>query len=138
MTTRRILSAALLAVLLLVGCGTSASSSPAASATTAVTPAEGKQLIDSMGASLTVIDVRTPAEYAAGHLANALNLDLEGGMFSKGIATLTKGAAYMVYCHSGRRSAIAASTMAAAGFTKVYDLGGVAAWQAAGLPLVTG
>ena len=44
----------------------------------------------------------------------------------------------MVYCHSGRRSAIAADAMVAAGFTQVYDVGGIADWEAAGLPVVTG
>lgn len=88
---------------------------------------------------VTVIDVRTPDEFAAGHIANAVNLDVEGGNFDAGIANLDKSKTYAVYCHSGRRSMIAANTMADAGFTAIYNLdGGVIAWQSAGLPLVTG
>jgi phage shock protein E len=103
-----------------------------------VAPADGAALIDSMGAELTIIDVRTPEEFAAGHLDGAVNYDIEGGQFSALIADLPTDGAYIVYCHSGRRSAIAAQTMIDAGFTTVYDLGGIVDWQAAGLPVVTG
>jgi len=145
MTGRRLLLVVVFAALPLLGaCGSDGSAgattaAPAASSVvTKVSPSDGQALIAKLGKDLIVIDVRTPSEYAAGHLADAVNIDLEGGLFSQGIAALSKDATYMVYCHSGRRSAIAASTMAAAGFTKVYDLGGIAAWQAAGLPVVTG
>jgi len=90
-------------------------------------------------AGVTVIDVRTPDEFAAGHIENAINIDVEGGNFDAGIADLDKAKTYAVYCHSGRRSGIAANTMAAAGFTNVYDLdGGIIAWGNAGDTLVTG
>ncbi|MFM2077610.1 MAG: Rhodanese-like domain, partial [Actinomycetota bacterium] len=56
---------------------------------------------------------------------------------SKDIENLARDGEYAVYCHSGRRSAIAAATMVAAGFTRVHDLGGIVDWQAAGLPVVT-
>lgn len=79
-----------------------------------------------------VIDVRTPAEYAAGHLAGARNIDVEGGDFAAGIASLDKAGAYLVYCHSGRRSAIAAEQMASAGFKDIVDGGGMDALIAAG------
>jgi rhodanese-related sulfurtransferase len=132
-------------VLLLAACGSdsskvaiTATSAAATPGVTKMSPVDGQALIAKMGNDLTVVDVRTPSEYAAGHLANAVNIDLEGGQFSQGIAGLPRDVAYMVYCHSGRRSAIAASTMATAGFTKIYDLGGIAAWQAAGLPITTG
>jgi len=87
---------------------------------------------------VTVIDVRTPGEFAAGHIANAINIDVEGGAFDAGIAALDKAGTYAVYCHSGRRSLIAANTMADAGFTNIYNLdGGIGAWGAAGYSLVT-
>ena len=95
-------------------------------------------VIDDMGDRLTVIDVRTPDEFATGHLEGAINLDLEGGQFSKLIESLPKNGAYLVYCHTGRRSALAADTMVKAGFTNVRDMGGIADWEAAGLPVVTG
>lgn len=86
----------------------------------------------------TVIDVRTPGEYAGGHLQGAVNIDVESPAFSAGIAALSKSAAYAVYCHSGRRSALASDQMASAGFTNITNLqGGIADLQAAGGAIVT-
>ena len=107
----------------------------ATSPITVVTPAEGAALMDQMGSALTVIDVRTPEEFAAGHIAGAVNMDVEGGQFTSMIAGLDHSQAYMVYCHSGRRSAMAAQAMAQDGFTTIYDLGGLQAWVDAGYPI---
>jgi phage shock protein E len=87
-----------------------------------------------MLASRTVIDVRTPEEYAAGHIAGAQNVDVEAADFAANIATLDKHGSYLVYCSSGRRSAIAAEQMAKAGFTDIVDGGGQADLVAAGAP----
>jgi len=84
--------------------------------------------------SRTVIDVRTPAEYAAGHVAGAQNIDVEAADFGTRIAALDKNAPYLVYCRSGRRSAIAADQMRQAGFTDVVDAGGLSDLVAAGAP----
>lgn len=81
-----------------------------------------------------VVDVRTPAEFAAGHIAGAINIDVESGDFSNAIVSLDKSATYIVYCHSGRRSAIAADQMKAAGFT-VLDGGAIDAMTARGWAL---
>jgi len=82
--------------------------------------------------SSVVIDVRTPAEYAAGHIAGAQNIDVEATDFATRISSLDKKAAYVVYCRSGRRSAIAADQMATAGFTDITDGGAMADLVAAG------
>jgi phage shock protein E len=84
--------------------------------------------------SRVVIDVRTPTEYAAGHIAGARNLDVEAADFGSRIASLDKQAPYLVYCHSGRRSGIAAAQMASAGFTDIVDGGAMAELVAAGAP----
>ena len=115
--------------------GAAATSAAPATGYTVLTPQEGKDLLES-GTALTLIDVRTPTEFASGHIEGAVNSDLEGGAFSQYIADLDKDATYVVYCHSGRRAALAADAMVAAGFTHVYDLGGIVDWQAAGYPLV--
>lgn len=88
--------------------------------------------------SVVVVDVRTAGEFAAGHIEKAINIDVEAANFDTNIANLDKTIEYAVYCHSGRRSAIAADKMVKAGFKKVTNLnGGVIAWQAASYPLVT-
>lgn len=70
-----------------------------------------------------IIDVRTPAEYADGHLEGAELLGLNGGQFSAALPTLDPDAQYVVYCRSGNRSAQAVQLMKDAGFTNVTDLG---------------
>ena len=85
-----------------------------------------------------VIDVRTPEEFAAGHVQGATNLDVESGAFEAAFAGLDKEAPFSLYCRSGRRSAIAADLMAKAGFTQVTDLGTLeSAATSLSLPIVT-
>jgi len=108
------------APLAVVGCGSSS----------------GGASIDTTGA--TVIDVRTAAEYASGHLQGAVNIDVQSADFSAKIATLPKDGKYIVYCQSGVRAATAQAQMKAAGFTDVTNAGGIAAASAAtGLKIVT-
>jgi rhodanese-related sulfurtransferase len=102
-----------------------------------IAPLEARAMIDAAADDLVVIDVRTPAEYATGHVAGAVNFDLEGGQFTTQIKALPRDANYIVYCQSGRRSALAARAMVDAGFTHVHDLGGLQSWIDDGLPVVT-
>lgn len=84
----------------------------------------------------TLIDVRTPGEFAAGHIAGARNVDVEGPDFAQQIGTLDKNAHYAVYCRSGHRSRIALDKMRQAGFGDMTGLeGGISAWVSAGKPL---
>jgi phage shock protein E len=88
---------------------------------------------------VVVLDVRTPEEYAAGHLAGAQNIDVESSDFASQIAALDTSATYAVYCRSGNRSATAMAAMVDAGFEHVSDLsGGITAWTQAGQQVVTG
>lgn len=73
-----------------------------------------------------VIDVRTPAEYAAGHVAGAVNIPYD--QIAQKIAVLpgaSKDKAILVYCRSGRRSAIARQVLERQGFQKIIDGGGM-------------
>ncbi len=74
-----------------------------------------------------LIDLRTPEEYASGHLAGALNIDFYNATFESQIRALDPSKAYYIYCRSGNRSKQAAETMRAAGITALHDLqGGIA------------
>jgi phage shock protein E len=95
----------------------------------------GKELVD-QGA--IVIDVRTPAEFADGHVPDALLIDVSSSNFAAQISQLDPNQAYVVYCRSGNRSAAAITQMLAAGFTELYDMGPLTAWAQAGYPVVTG
>ena len=82
-----------------------------------------------------LLDVRTPEEFAQGHLANARNVDWNGSLFEQQVSTFDKTAPVYVYCLSGGRSAEAAQQMRNEGFSHVYELkGGIMKWRAAGLP----
>ena len=87
--------------------------------------------------SVVLVDVRTPAEYAQGHIADAVNVDFEGADFASAIGELPADGRYIVYCRSGNRSAQALIAMRDAGFSDVYDMGGLQAWMANGHPIVT-
>lgn len=84
-----------------------------------------------------LLDVRTPDEYADGHIAGAVLVDVNESDFEeKAVAVLDASRPVAVYCRSGRRSARAASLLTARGY-KVTNLeGGVLAWQDAGKALV--
>lgn len=75
-----------------------------------------------------VIDVRTPAEVATGHLQDAVNIDISSPEFASQIDALDHAANYVVYCHSGNRAGQAISYMQSSGFTgNLINAGGVAA-----------
>lgn len=83
-----------------------------------------------------VIDVRTPGEYAAGHLDGAVNLDLASGQLATEIPALDGDDEYVVYCKSGNRSAQATQLMEEAGL-EVTDAGSIQqAADATGLSIV--
>ncbi len=114
-----------LLLVVLVGCGSSAGP--------AVTKVDAATAVGMLG-TRTVLDVRTPAEFAAGHVAGARNLDVEAPGFAAQLGALDPAGAYLVYCHSGRRSALAAEQMAKAGFGDIVDGGAMADLVAAGAP----
>lgn len=83
-----------------------------------------------------VLDVRTPEEYAEGHLPNAQLLNFYDEQFREKLEQLDKNKTYYVYCRSGGRSSRAVALMREMGFQRVYNLeGGIMQWQAAKLPV---
>ena len=85
---------------------------------------------------VVVLDVRTAEEYAEGHLAGAVNIDVKGTDFlSQALGQLDSTKTIAVYCRSGRRSAAAATLLAKEGFRLVNLVGGIMAWQAEGQPV---
>ncbi|MBP5516024.1 MAG: rhodanese-like domain-containing protein [Bacteroidales bacterium] len=77
-----------------------------------------------------LIDVRTPKEYAEGHIAGAENIDVKADDFAERIKDIKGTVA--VYCRGGKRSLKAAEKFASQGCT-AYNLdGGIHAWQKAG------
>jgi rhodanese-related sulfurtransferase len=84
----------------------------------------------------TILDVRTPEEFAEDHLEGAQNMDYRADDFDQSTARLDKSRPVYVYCLKGGRSAGAAYYLRQSGFRQVYELkGGIRAWKKAGLPV---
>jgi len=87
--------------------------------------------------NFVIIDVRTPEEYASGHIEKAINLDFYSETFKDELDQLDRDKVYLIYCRSGNRSGQALDMMAELGFSEVYNmLGGMARWEEVGLPTV--
>jgi len=82
-----------------------------------------------------VIDVRTPGEFAAGHLEGAVNIDFTGAGFREELEKLDRNQDYLVHCQSGGRSGQSKVVFTDLGFKAIYHLdGGFLAWEEAELP----
>ena len=86
--------------------------------------------------AIAVIDVRTPAEFAEGHIKGARNVDIASPDFRKNLAKLDPGKTYLVHCAAGGRSTRSLSVLSQLGFKSIIHLdGGLNSWKEAGLPL---
>ena len=86
----------------------------------------------------TLLDLRTPEEYQADHLANSKMVDFYDPNFQSELEKLDRNQTYYIYCNSGNRSGEALEMMENMGFQTVYDLdGGIQAWMSAGLPVTS-
>lgn len=118
--------ALLLAACGAAGAGSASSSAGDETAARKITAQEAKELIDAGG--VTVVDVRTAEEYAAGHIPDALLVPNETIGDTQPEALPDQDAVLLVYCRSGRRSEDAARKLAALGYKTVYDFGGILDW----------
>ena len=94
-----------------------------------ITPQQAKARMAEPG--VIVLDVRMQQEYDAGHIPNAVLLPLpliEAGDAAVAKALPDKNAEILVYCRSGRRSAIAANALINMGYTNIFDFGGINDW----------
>ena len=101
-----------------------------------LTPEEFKR--HRLSGKTLVVDVRTPEEYATGHLEGAINSDFRGGEFAEEIKTWNKNKVYYLYCASGNRSGKAAELMKEAGFQHIYNVGAYQSLREAGFPVEQG
>lgn len=131
--TAAVLALAGLAGLAVISCsdGSDASGPEADAATTA--PPAADVAAQALADGRTVIDVRTPEEYGAGHVEGAELIDVQAADFDEKVAELGPDGAYVVYCRSGNRSAQAAARMQAEGLD-VVDGGALTTMVDAGWP----
>lgn len=71
-----------------------------------------------------LVDVRTPVEFDAGHIASAINVDYENANFESEVKKLDPSKTYFVYCRSGNRSSKSIVIMKNNGIKNIYDLSG--------------
>jgi rhodanese-related sulfurtransferase len=81
----------------------------------------------------TLLDVRTPDEFKSGYIPGAINVAVHE--LNAKLNKIPKDKPVVVYCRSGNRSAHAVGVLQAAGYTEVYDLGGLFEWARQGLPI---
>ena len=80
--------------------------------------------------SVVLLDVRTPQEFAQGHIVGAINIDVKDSLFITNVQRqIAPGSRVAVYCRSGRRSMSAAQQMVEKGYDVVNLEGGFLAWE---------
>jgi len=88
---------------------------------------------------IVLLDIRTPEEFASGHIAGSVNIDFYEDDFATQIGALDRDVEYAVYCRSGNRSGQAMELFTDLEFHAVHNLGGgIVAWTEAGLVLTEG
>lgn len=91
-----------------------------------IDPKQAKEMMDQE--EVIILDVRTPEEYAEGHIPKAVLLPDYDISKKAGDQFPDKAAKILVYCRSGRRSAASAKELVKLGYTAVYDFGGIIDW----------
>jgi phage shock protein E len=97
-----------------------------------VTVDQAREMIQKRGGTtdFIIMDVRTPEEFAEGHLPGAVNVNLMAADFERRVGAMDRGKTYLVYCRTGNRSAKAVQAMGRLGFQSVYHMfEGIVGWQ---------
>ena len=113
-------------IILLAGCGNGAEA-PELTGFQSIAPEEALERLENEE-GIVLLDVRTPAEYAEGHIPGSLLIPLQTLAQEAPEQLTDKEAPIFVYCRSGRRSIEAAEILVEQGYTQVYDLGGIIDW----------
>jgi len=99
-----------------------------------VDPQQATNLINRQDA--VVVDVRPMADFASGHIINAINIPINSLDKQMGQLEKHKARPIIVNCRSGATSQMACRQLRKSGFEQVYNLrGGILAWQSANLPI---
>jgi phage shock protein E len=110
-----------------------AACSPAASPEGMISPADYVSQYQNNNAPHLLLDVRTPEEYADGHIAGAVNIPL--AELGNQLSQVPRDIPVIVYCRTGVRAAQAATLLRDSGYTNVLNMGGIVDWVNAGYPV---
>ena len=118
------------ALLFLAGCSATGREGPGYSQ---ITMEEARQRL-SIECGFIILDVRTPEEFAAGHIPGALNIPNETIGTDEIPQLPEKEQRIYVYCRSGNRSKQAAEKLVALGYTDIVEIGGIIDWPGETVP----
>jgi phage shock protein E len=93
-----------------------------------ITDEQAKEMMN-QNTNIIILDVRTEEEFDTGHIEGAKLISYDKIAEKEEIKLLDKSSTILVYCRTGRRSALATKTLIELGFTNVYDFGGMNDWQ---------
>ena len=123
--------------MVIIATGSLLAQNPAAAGTVVknVSPDEAEKALKEQK-NVVVLDVRTPEEFKAGHIAGAKNIDFNGPDFAKQIGALDKSKTYLVHCGGGGRSTRSLEAFKEQKFSSILHLDkGFKAWESAGKPV---
>jgi rhodanese-related sulfurtransferase len=98
-----------------------------------LTPAQYEAQFERPNRLHFLLDVRTPEEFATGHIPGAANISVQ--TLAQRLHEVPQQMPVVVYCRSGNRSRTATQILQRASYSEVYDLGGIIDWRAQGLPV---
>lgn len=98
-----------------------------------ISPADYQSQFVASSTSHLLIDVRTAEEFASGHIRGSVNIPVES--LQSRLNEVPANQPIVVYCRSGNRSALASDILKQAGYSSIYDLGGIIDWTAQGFPV---
>ncbi len=124
-----------LSAIIIVGCNAQQASSDKASSVKNMDSEEVSNLLAN-NHDIIIVDVRTPAEFEAGHIARAKNINISDSDFQSQIEKLDRDSTYLVYCRTGNRSGRAIKLMEQLKFKSIYHLQhGITEWVGEGKPV---
>lgn len=126
------------AVVVMLAAGAAGAEPAAATGIRDVTAEQARAILETRQGdeSLVVLDIRTPREFAAGHLPGAVNVDFHAADFADRLAGLDRARTYLLYCRTGNRTRHALQQIQRLGFTSVLHLAqGISEWQRQGFPV---
>lgn len=98
---------------------------------TSIQPQEYQQQFKQPNKTHMLIDVRSPEEFAGEHIAGAINIPVQA--LQQRLNDVPQDRPVVLICRSGNRTKMAAQILTRAGYTNIYDLGGLMQWKAAGM-----
>lgn len=95
---------------------------------TTISSEEAKKMME-QNSNVIILDVRTQKEFDLGHIPGSILIPHDEILAKASDILTDKNAVILVYCRSGRRSALAAADLASMGYKHVYDFGGIINWR---------